>query len=155
MICTPMLFGLRFYAGVIAGLCIISDRAESQDRWSLAVAAGPADAGTGFVGHGGVRLAPRGVASWEAFRTDLTIGQRGGYRVGAATFGIEVGPPAVHTGGVRLYGFLGYTVVWTDDSVGPVGTAGAGARTRWGPVWLTAEQRFQPAFSPLLIGVCF
>ena len=140
---------------VAASICCNPARAESQDRWSLAVAAGPADVGEGVVGHAGVRVTRAGLGWWEAFRADLTAGRRRGYRLGAATVALELGPPAIHTGGVRLFALLGGSVMWTDDAMGPGAMAGVGMRAPIGRIWITAEQRFQPAFSPLLIGVSF
>jgi hypothetical protein len=142
-------------AGV--ALAAAARSAPAQITWHAVLAAGPADAGArrGAVGHLGLRAAPGGREAWVQLRADATAGRSGGQAVRAATAALELGPPATRTGGVRVFGLAGGSAVRTGGRSDGGLAAGLGARVPVGRAWISAEQRFQPGFSPLLVGLSF
>lgn len=145
---------LHLVVGLAVALGLAGQRAAAQATWHATAAGGPADGRAGGVGHVGVRVAPGGPGAWAQLRADATAGRLAGQAARAGTVAVEVGPLERRTQGVRVFGLLGATAVRT----GPRGVdrglmAGAGGRVRLGRVWLSAEQRFQPGFSPFLLGV--
>lgn len=129
--------------------------ARAQATWHATLAAGSADVRLGAVGHLGLRAAPGGPGAWAQGRADATAGRLAGQAVRGATVALELGPPATRTAGVRLFGLLGGSVVRTGGRSDGGLMAGAGARVRMRHVSLSVEQRFQPGFSPLLVGLSF
>jgi hypothetical protein len=141
--------------GVAVALGLAWQRAAAQVTWHATAAAGPADRRAGGVGHLGIRVAPGGQGAWAQLRADATAGRLAGRPARAGTVAVEVGPPERRTQGGRVFGLLGVTAVRTGPTPGADRglMAGAGGRVRLGRVWLSAEQRFQPGFSPFLLGL--
>jgi hypothetical protein len=132
-----------------------AQRAPAQTTSHATLAAGPADVHAGSVGHLGLRVAPGGRSAWAQLRADVTAGRLREQVVRGATVALELGPPETRTAGVRLFGLAGGSAVRTGPSRADGLMAGAGARVRVGRIALSAEQRFQAGFSPLLVGISF
>lgn len=139
--------------GMAVALGLAGQRAAAQVTWHPTAAGGPADGGTGTVGHIGVRAAPGGERAWLQVRADGTAGRAASQAARAGTLALEVGPPAHRTQGVRVFGLLGGSAVRVGPARDQGLMAGAGGRVRLGRVWLSAEQRFQPGFSAFLLGL--
>ena len=154
-----MSYARAILAASCAALALATRPALGQLTLHATVAVGSTDVGAGadggFVGHLGLRAAPGQRTAWAQLRADATAGRLHGQSVRGATAALELGPPETRTGGVRVFGLAGASVVRTGPGRDAGLMAGVGARARLGRVALSAEQRFQPGFSPLLVGVSF
>jgi hypothetical protein len=142
----------RACAALVLLLGALAAPAAAQTSWHPVIAAGPADARAGAVGHLGVRVIPRS-HPWLHLRADGTAGRLAGRSASAGTLALELGTREAPQRPVRLFALLGGSVVRRGPASDGGLMAGAGARVRVGRAWLSAEQRFQAGFSPFLVGL--
>lgn len=149
----------------VAAALLLPAAARAQQRPSLLLGAGPADRERGSLAHIGV-LALQTPKRPVGLRADAMVGSMSGSRVGAASLAVEVAPRLDSRGtarrdagnpvrGLFLFVAVGPTVVWNGPSRKTSGMLAIGTRVGLGAFTVTAEQRFQEEFSPLLIGLSF
>jgi len=96
-------------------------------------------------------------------RVDAIAGRLGDARLGALSAAVEVAPRIASTDrghdvpnrGVFLFVAAGPAITWFGSSRSGSGMVAIGTRLGLGRWTITAEQRFQENFSPLLVGVAF
>jgi hypothetical protein len=147
-------------------VCVVSlalataSNANAQARASLLIGGGTADQG-GAVGHIGV-LALQRPTHWLGLRADGIAGSHHGNRVGSLSVALEAAPrlAATSEGDARTRGLFvfvagGAAATWDGPSRNTGFMLAVGTRVGLGTFIVTAEQRFQQDFSPLLIGLAF
>lgn len=149
----------------LAAALLLPVAARAQERPSFLLGAGPADRDRGTLAHVGV-LALQTPKRPVGLRADAMAGAMAGNRVGAASLAVEVAPRVDSRGTMRrdagnpvrglfLFVAAGPTVVWNGPSRQTSGMLAIGTRVGLGTFTVTAEQRFQEGFSPLLVGLAF
>jgi hypothetical protein len=140
----------------------LAGRAHAQLRPTVLAGVGLADHNAGTIGHVGV-VALQTPRRPVGVRADAIAGRLGDARLGALSAAVEVAPRIASTGrahdaptrGVFLFAAAGPAVTWYGPARSVFAMLAVGTRVGLGRWIVTAEQRFQENFSPLLIGVAF